>query len=423
VALGIAEPKLTISVFSLFGIVSLVIYLFLRKKIDNASKIVMDYSLAEHIDFIAINACIREIKAFNNEEIFLNHFISRIKKTIPKKVFINVSNFIPSWLLEVIGFGTILVSVFWLILTGSEIPQIIASISLLLLTAWRILPIINRAMTSIVSIRGLRQYALICLDLFDELYCIDTKIQQDNIPFNFNNTVSLIDVSFKYPLANNYAIKDISLEISKGETIGLIGPSGSGKSTLALVLSGLVPPIDGRIEVDGKDLTSDRRTALSRQVGFIPQTPVFMDGTVADNVAFSCWGRSYDRQGVVEACKHAAMDFVFENPQGLDLRLSSDGKGLSVGQAQRVAIARALFANPLIIIFDEATSALDQLNENLIQQTMQQMTKDVTKIIIAHRLTTVEICDRLIWLENGRIKEIGPPSIILPLYKCLINIY
>jgi ABC-type multidrug transport system fused ATPase/permease subunit len=85
-----------------------------------------------------------------------------------------------------------------------------------------------------------------------------------------------------------------------------------------------------------------------------------------------------------------------------------------------VAIARALFANPLIIIFDEATSALDQLNENLIQQTMQQMPKDVTKIIIAHRLTTVEICDRLIWLENGRIKEIGPPSIILPLYKCII---
>jgi ABC-type multidrug transport system fused ATPase/permease subunit len=169
-------------------------------------------------------------------------------------------------------------------------------------------------------------------------------------------------------------------------------------------------------------MTPERQAALTRQVGFVPQTPFLMDGTIADNVAFSCWGRQYDRHAVVNACKLAAMDFVFLHPQGLDWRLSSSGQGLSVGQAQRVAIARALFANPQIIIFDEATSALDQLNENMIKQTIGNLPSGITVIIIAHRLSTVETCDRLIWLEGGRVKEEGLPSVILPRYKALTDL-
>jgi ABC-type multidrug transport system fused ATPase/permease subunit len=142
---------------------------------------------------------------------------------------------------------------------------------------------------------------------------------------------------------------------------------------------------------------------------------------VADNVAFSQWGENYDRKAVEAACRQAAMDFVFEHPKGLDLPLGSGGQGLSGGQAQRVAIARALFARPEIIIFDEATSALDQASENLITETIGKLAAETTVVIIAHRLTTVENCGRLIWLEGGRVRAEGPPAEILPFYRAAME--
>ncbi|MDR2935121.1 MAG: ATP-binding cassette domain-containing protein, partial [Candidatus Adiutrix sp.] len=208
--------------------------------------------------------------------------------------------------------------------------------------------------------------------------------------------------------------------VRRGERIGLIGASGAGKSTLALLLTGLVPPQEGRFLVDGRELTPAGRAAYVRLVGFVAQTPLLLPGTVADNVAFSRWGEEYDRREVEAACRRAAMDFVFSHPQGLDRRLGSGGQGLSGGQTQRVAIARAFFARPEIIIFDEATSALDQASENLIAEAVAGLAEKTTVVVIAHRLTTVEGCGRLIWLENGRVRAEGPPAEILPDYRAAV---
>jgi ABC-type multidrug transport system fused ATPase/permease subunit len=189
---------------------------------------------------------------------------------------------------------------------------------------------------------------------------------------------------------------------------------------LALLLTGLVEPQAGRFLVDGRDLSPAGQAAYARLVGFVPQSPLLLPGTVAENVAFSQWGEEYDRRRVEAACRQAAMGFVFEHPQGLDRPLGSGGQGLSGGQAQRVAIARALFAGPELIVFDEATSSLDQASENLIAETIKRLAAGTTVIIIAHRLTTVENCERLIWLEEGRVRDSGPPEKILPRYKAVM---
>jgi ABC-type bacteriocin/lantibiotic exporter with double-glycine peptidase domain len=421
IALCIAELKLTIIIFSTFGIVSLLIYLFIRYKLDKASKLVIDMDISENQTLIIAKEGIREILSFKNQEIFLIKFVNYIKERIKPLCLINLSPNIPAWILEIVGFSTILFVLIYLSYLGSDISEIIATLSLLLLTAWRILPMINRAMGSTVSIRSQRVHSLLCLDLLESLLKENIILPDKNYDCTFSNNITLENIYFQYPTGKLDAISNISLEIKKGDTIGLIGPSGSGKSTLALVLSGLVPVKKGRFTIDGLDMTPERLVAYAGKVGFVPQAPFLMEGTVAENVAFSSWGRQYDREAVLEACKLAAMDFVFEHPDGVDMSIMAGGQGLSGGQAQRVAIARALFSKPQVVIFDEATSALDQWNENAIKQTIEKMAGDVTVIIIAHRLATVEGCDRIFWLDDGRIKKCGPPSEILPEYNNFIR--
>jgi ABC-type multidrug transport system fused ATPase/permease subunit len=317
-----------------------------------------------------------------------------------------------------LGFGTITTLTIGQILYGVPMPVIVGSLSMLMLTAWRVLPIVSRTLGYIVSIRGLRTAALRCLARLETFITEEPKPLPEQDPsFRFEKSLVLEKAGFTYPGGRRPALKCLSLSINHGEKVGLIGASGAGKSTLALLLAGLVRPETGRFMVDGQELSPTGRAAYMLLVGLVPQNPILLPGTVADNVAFSRWGEKYDRQAVEEACRGAAMDFVFEHSKGIDRALDSGGQGLSGGQAQRVAIARVLFARPEIIIFDEATSALDQANENLIASTIKKLNKETTVIIIAHRLTTVENCDRLVWLEKGQVRAEGSPAGILPNYR------
>jgi ABC-type multidrug transport system fused ATPase/permease subunit len=142
-----------------------------------------------------------------------------------------------------------------------------------------------------------------------------------------------------------------------------------------------------------------------------------MAGTVADNVTFGRWGEKPDLARVEDICRRAAMDFVFSHPRGVNQPLGQGGSGVSGGQAQKVAIARALYINPEVVVFDEATSALDGLSENAIKETVAGLPGDTTAIIIAHRLDTVRDCDRLVWLDRGRIFATGRPEEIIPRYQ------
>nr|WP_300882415.1 ATP-binding cassette domain-containing protein [uncultured Desulfovibrio sp.] len=209
----------------------------------------------------------------------------------------------------------------------------------------------------------------------------------------------------------------MTLTVKKGEKVALIGPSGSGKSTLAGILSGLLPPAGGSITVDGIPLTPERAAAFAMRIGYVAQMPFLFAGTLAENVAFSHWGEPWDETAVRAACRQAAIDFVDDRPEGLRQAIGENGSGLSGGQAQRVCIARALYPEPDVIIFDEATSALDQANENAIRHTIEHLSRNVTCILIAHRLSTVEQCDRIIWLEHGRIVMEGPPDTVLSHYR------
>jgi ABC-type multidrug transport system fused ATPase/permease subunit len=368
---------------------------------------------------LAMTKGIREIITYNRQEASIAKMARAINRSFKARIFTGFSVTVPSLIMESVGFSTIGGIVIYLLWQHVPMEEIVAAASILMLTAWRILPIVSRSLGYSVAIRLTKPMAMLCLDLLETFTKEDPEPRAIPDPdFKFRQNLALIDATFQYPDSEAKPIQNFNIRIEKGQNVGLIGPSGAGKTTLALLLSGLVAPVEGHFEIDGKVPNRQELAAYMLKMGYVPQTPLLMEGTLADNVAFSQWGQEYDRGKVLEACELAALDFVVRDPDKLDLKLSGTAdRTLSGGEAQRVAIARALFADPEVIIFDEATSALDQANEGIIRNTIRRLKGQITTIVIAHRLSTVEDCDVVYWLEAGRIKKFGPPSEIIPLYK------
>lgn len=218
--------------------------------------------------------------------------------------------------------------------------------------------------------------------------------------------VSFDHVTFRYQPDRPEVLKNLSLEVSAGEVIGIVGRSGSGKSTLTKLVQRLYMPESGRVLVDGIDLAQIDTAWLRRQVGVVLQENVLFNRSVKDNIALS--DPSLSIEAVIHAAKLAgAHDFILELPEGYDTVVGEQGASLSGGQKQRIAIARALITNPRILIFDEATSALDYESERIIQDNMRRICQNRTVFIIAHRLSTVRMADRIIVVDQGRIIESG----------------
>ncbi|MCL6554098.1 MAG: ABC transporter ATP-binding protein/permease [Firmicutes bacterium] len=212
-------------------------------------------------------------------------------------------------------------------------------------------------------------------------------------------------VSFAYA-PGQWALRDLTLEVPAGQRVALVGASGAGKSTLVNLLARFYDPVEGRVEIDGRDLRRVTLRSLRAQIGLVPQETVLFAGTVRDNIAYARPDASLEE--VTAAARAAnAHDFIVSLRDGYDTVLGDDGLQLSGGQRQRLAIARALLNNPRLLIFDEATSALDSESEALIRDAIDRITRGRTTFIIAHRLSTIRRADRIIVLDQGRVVQDG----------------
>jgi len=227
-----------------------------------------------------------------------------------------------------------------------------------------------------------------------------------SMPSRMEGAVRFEQVSFRYRPDGRHVLDGIDLDIPAGQSLGVVGVSGSGKSTLAKLIQRLHIPSKGNISIDGIDLAGIDVAWLRRQIGVVLQESMLFNRSVRENIALSDPGMPMDR--VIHAAKLAgAHEFIVALPQGYDTMIGEKGTGLSGGQRQRVAIARALVHNPRLLIFDEATSALDYESESAIQANMKAIKQGRTVVIIAHRLSAVRDCDRIIAIEDGRIIEDG----------------
>lgn len=222
---------------------------------------------------------------------------------------------------------------------------------------------------------------------------------------DFQDKITLKNICFSYN-ESKQVLKNISIDINKGDFVGIIGLSGAGKSTLADVLTGLLPVDTGEITVDNVALSQNNFASFRQIIGYIPQQINILDASVRENVAWGC--ETINDEGVIKALKAACLyDVISEFQGGINAKVVVGSNGLSQGQKQRLAIARALYRDPEILIFDEATSALDVQVESEITEMLTHIAKSKTIIAIAHRLSTLKACNKLIYMKDGQIVDVG----------------
>jgi len=267
-----------------------------------------------------------------------------------------------------------------------------------ILGLYRLMPSVNRIMSAYNQIMF---YSKSLEIIHNELIYEVEDLGDEEI--EFNKKIECKDMSFEY-IEGKRVLDNINLEIKKGESVGFVGSSGSGKSTLIDILSGLYKPKSGKVLVDGVELNEKNVKSWRKKIGYIPQNIYLVEGSVAENVAF---GEEIDEEKVREALKKAnILEFLETHHEGIYTQVGDNGIKLSGGQKQRIAIARALYNDPEILVLDEATSALDNATEAKIMEEIYKLGENKTLLIIAHRLSTLDNCDKIVKLENGKIKEI-----------------
>lgn len=351
---------------------------------------------------------LKDIKVLTAE----NYFFDKVKidsveyKKIQTKVGFVTS--IPPYLVEIFIVCTLLVMAFIIsIQTKGNNTTLIASYAIVVAAIFRIAPALNRIQSAIIGMNSAREYVKKIVKLHEsyDLGNFRPIYNKNNKQLDFQKNIEFKNIHFSYDTSKEI-IKNVSLTIEKGDFIGIIGLSGAGKSTLVDILTGMLPIDKGEILVDNLPLTPERFAEFRNILGYVPQQINILDKSIKENVAWGC--EKIDEEKVIYALKAAQLYDVIKNyNDGINANIITSSNGLSQGQKQRLAIARALYRDPEILILDEATSALDVQVENEITKMLNKIRSTKTIIAIAHRLSTLKACNKLIYMKDGMIIDIG----------------
>lgn len=302
---------------------------------------------------------------------------------------------LPKNILETVGFSVLIGCVCYILFRYEDASMVLPIISMYALALYRALPSVSRMLEYYNQMK-------LCSKSLSAVYeeLSDVPQSEGDIKIEFSKEITMQDICFSY-IHDKPIIQNFSLTIKKGEKIAFVGPSGAGKSTLVDIIAGFYHPDSGKIFVDSIPLTQENVKSWRKKIGYIPQQIYLFDGDVAENIAF---GSEYDEEKIVQACKIAKIYDFLQEHEGIHTKVGDGGIKLSGGQKQRIGIARAIYDNPEILVLDEATSALDNDTEAQIMDEIYELSKDKTLLVIAHRLSTVERCDRTI--EIG-VREYG----------------
>ena len=357
----------------------------------------------------------KEIRILGREKYFYDLIKHNAERWTQNQGKTNIISSSPRYFLEFVLITFIVMLVITAYLFGNNLKALVPTIGFIGMAALRLLPVIHGLSNSLVHLRHNRfAVGWLYTDLIKLKESPKSVLKSSTKSTNGEFHELVLDgIQYFYPESKMPALDQISLRIQEGETVGFIGPSGAGKTTLVDLILGLLKPSKGSLLYNGEEL----KGSLSRwqsQIAYLPQQVFLIDNTLRNNVALGINDNEIDDQLVHESLNNASLqEFVDTLPQGIETKLGERGVRLSGGQRQRVAIARAFYHGRNVLVMDEATSALDHETESEIVEEIKRLKGKKTIIVIAHRLTTVEHCDRIYCLEKGKIVNSGPPSKIL----------
>ena len=410
----IIAPTVSLLLYGVSGCVSLCIYKFTQRKARDIGAAIGELSVGRSRVAHAALHGIREVQIYNQQTSFIRSYKKFAAPSVKASAMQGIYPPMPHWWLETTGMFLLLCAVLLMAMRGEGVGSVTGTLTLMAAVSWRLLPALNKTVGGVLLMKGNVASTAWLLQRYLQL----PRIKSYSKPYSFDESFELRKIIFSYPDQQEPALKKITISIHKGSMVGLVGLSGAGKSTVVGILTGLLAPSSGGIYVDG-ELVQAGPGFL--KIGYVPQSPYIIDATLAENVAFADWSEKVDEERVLQCCRMAAMDFLDDLPSGIHTVLGDRGVRLSGGQVQRVAIARALYGKPDILLFDEATSALDGAAETSIQNTILGLRNDMTVVVVAHRLSTVESCDSLYWMQHGQVFKSGSTKDVLPEYEKFLH--
>ena len=404
------DPVMSITIASLLILVLLIIKFVIKPVMVKAGQDNQDFYSGLYKWINESVTGIKEIKIANKENYFINGYADCGSGYVNAVQKYNLYNSTPRLLIETIAIVGMIGYLLVRMIGGTELADLVPSLSVIVAAAARLLPSANRINNYQTSIAYFEPFLMNVSDnLQQEIHDGSVsynsedyrkKTQVEKLPVT--KSIDMVDISYRYPNTEHLILDKASMQIPVGKSVGIVGTSGAGKTTIVDVLLGLLKPEAGQILADGTDVMGNYKGWL-KNVGYIPQTIFMVDSTIRKNVAFGYPDEDIDDNKVWQALKEASLDeFVKGLPEGLDTQIGERGIRLSGGQRQRIGIARALFEDPEVLVLDEATSALDNETEAAIMDSINRLHGRKTLIIIAHRLQTIEKCDMVYRIEDGK---------------------
>ena len=403
----IINPKLALIVFFIIGIAFGLIYIFTRGFLNRIGKERVKENQWRFTALTDAFGAVKEIKLGGFEQVYIQRFSEAAKLIAKHNSSAKVISVLPRFAVEAIAFGGMIVVALYLILQRG-FDDVMPILALYAFAGYRLMPALQQIYSDVSELRFVGPALDIMYNDLKSLKNINYNKDQEVLPLK--KAIKLNNIYFHYPNSSRTTLKNIQISISARSTVGIVGATGSGKTTTVDIILGLLEVEQGTLEVDGKVINKNNRSAWQRSIGYVPQHIYVSDDTVAANIAFGTMDKKDINQEAVErAAKIANLhDFVVnELPNKYKTTLGERGVRLSGGQRQRIGIARALYHNPEVLILDEATSALDNLTEQAVMDAVNNLNKNITIILIAHRLSTVKECDNIFLLEKGELKAQG----------------
>tara|TARA_B100000900_G_scaffold376830_1_gene359818 strand:+ start:938 stop:2674 length:1737 start_codon:yes stop_codon:yes gene_type:complete len=394
------DPFIALTTFTIFGaIYALIVVMSKRILNKNSEKIALESTQVIKAVQEGLGG-IREVLLDSNQEIFCKVYRSSdrpFRKAQGDNVVIGQS---PRFLMEGLGITLIAAVASSAAINSESFSNVIPTLAGLALGAQRVLPALQQGYNAWSNINGSMESLKDSLDLINKPTPISYEANV-NQPMDFQDRIELSNIHFSYSNNENKIFNGLNLSIKKGETVGIKGVTGSGKSTLIDILVGLLEPQDGHLSIDGVPINQLNLQAWQKNISYVPQSIFITDSTLKENIAFGVSEDFIDMDKVKIAAREAQLiDFIEDLPNKYDTRLGERGAFLSGGQLQRIGIARAIYKESSVVIFDEATSALDTDTESKVMRSINNLGSNLTILIIAHRLSTLEGCDKIIDLDE-----------------------
>jgi ABC-type multidrug transport system fused ATPase/permease subunit len=402
-------------IIGLFLFISILFYYTISKKyISKWGEKRQEYSANISMNLMQGLGGIKDIKLMGKEKYFLKNFKIGNNKLSSINSKINTTDQLPRLYLEFIAVASLSGLIISMVILNKPVDKIVPILGIFVAAAFRMIPSVNKIMYSSQRV----VYSMPVLDLLYNEFKMFREVNKNNfnnyLTINFKYKFCLKDIHFKYESSPHNTLKNINFEFYKGESIGIIGESGAGKSTLVDLILGLLQKNSGKIYVDNIELSEENVSSWQKNIAYVPQSIFLIDDSIRKNIALGFEESEINEELIIKSVNEANLNnFIKDLPDGLNTIVGERGVRLSGGQKQRIGIARALYRQAEILVFDEATSALDNETEISVMNAINDLKNSKTLIVIAHRLSTVSNCHKIIRMSKGEIIESGTAEEVL----------